>query len=219
MLIAIEGVDGVGKTTLALAMAKKLGGTYLKFPDRETLSGGEIAAVLRGEGAMTPAAFQALQLVNRLEKLDALRVAARHPGRHVVCDRYTESALVYGSLDGVPLEWLQSVVKTALPAADLQLLLTADPWMIDRERLTGRDRERYETGGPDTLEEAQRRFKVLWSTGVITERHGGDVQWREIPTGDKSTSQILSVAIEWFAGAQLSLTSLAARWRGECGNA
>ena len=46
MIISIEGVDGVGKTTIAKALADLLHIGYQKFPDRTTESGKLLADVM-----------------------------------------------------------------------------------------------------------------------------------------------------------------------------
>lgn len=49
MLIAIEGADGVGKTSVAEAVAKKIDARVLHFPDDLAYSGPAIRSRLRQE--------------------------------------------------------------------------------------------------------------------------------------------------------------------------
>jgi dTMP kinase len=162
MIIAIEGVDGVGKTTLAKKLAVRIGAVYLKFPDRTTPSGACIDKVLRFQGTMSPEAFQALQTVNRLEKLQTLREAADSRISHVVCDRYTASGVVYGARDGLSRTWLENI-HGAIPRARVNVLLTGDPAIIDATRFEGRVRERYEAQGVQSLADQVAAFEVYWS--------------------------------------------------------
>jgi dTMP kinase len=161
MIFSIEGVDGVGKTLVAKLLAAKLGALYLKFPDRETVSGGLLDEALRGKRLLDPVVFQVLQTVNRLEKGRLLELAKGSQDFHVVCDRYTLSGLVYGEAEGLSREWL-SAVLAAVPPADYEIVLTCDPSTLDGERLAGRDRERYEKGGIAALEAFQEGYLREW---------------------------------------------------------
>jgi len=193
MIIAIEGIDGVGKTTLARALATKIGAFYLKFPDRETVSGKAIDRALRREQdgrpieQLPPAAMQALQFVNRMEKRHLLTLAEKSTTRHVVCDRYTMSGLVYGMSDGLPIDWLIDMSLGTEPDADLQILLVADPEMIDRERLAGRDREIYENRGIAGLSAQSTEFECLWRAGYAMDP---DI-WRTLPVGERTPLELM----------------------------
>jgi thymidylate kinase len=169
MLISISGLDGVGKTTLAKALAQKLACGYLKFPDRNTLSGQVIAAALSGTRPVSPVVMQALQVCNRLERWPALCAARGSLAAHLVCDRYTADGLVYGMQDGLP-EAVLRAWDVAAPAPDLAILLTAPCELIDGKRLAGRDREIYEGRGLAGLRDQEARFLALWEPqrGLVT---------------------------------------------------
>jgi dTMP kinase len=177
MIIAIEGLDGCGKTTVSKLLANMLDGTYLKFPDRTTTSGKVIDKALRyhqdGQPIciLPPEAFHALQVVNRVEKHKELWSASAARREHVVCDRYTASGLVYGTQDGLDRKVLE-VWNTCLMAPDLNVLLSVDPVCIDGERLRGRDREVYESRGLQGFDDQARRFEALWA------EHKEDPRWR-----------------------------------------
>jgi dTMP kinase len=168
MIISIEGVDGVGKTKVAKALAGRLHICYQKFPDRTTESGKLLAAVLQGQARIHPVAFQALQIANRLEQLPLLHHAYQG-GTHLVCDRYTLSGAVYGRLEGLRMGWLLSMLR-AVPAANVEVLLTCDVKKLDGERLAGRDREMYETGGVERLAQTQSKFEGFFETRETNRR-------------------------------------------------
>lgn len=176
MLIELEGCDGVGKTTVAKLLAAKLGAGYLKFPDRSTPTGAVIDRMLRGELTPEPVVFQALCVVNIFEHMADIEAALRSCRYHVVCDRWVQSAFVYGASDGLSEDWLYEVMRP-VPDADLHVLLYMEPARIEGERLAGRDREIYERRGLQGVQDQQERFADRWAA------HYPSPYWLSIDTG------------------------------------
>lgn len=154
-LIAIEGPDGVGKSEVAAAVGKALGGCdVISFPRDDAFTGPAIRAYLRrgwrvegeeAEDAWSPLAFQSLQLANQMESMQLIN-AELAAGRDVVLCRYSQSALVYGQIDGLPLEFLERVHASKVQP-DLSVLLdaSAETCMARRARRDGdKQPERYE---------------------------------------------------------------------------
>jgi len=165
MLIMVDAVDGAGKTSVARAIAEKLGADFLEFPDRSTPSGKAIDAYLkkhwwcetfdqftgerRADDLLSAQAFQALHVVNKAEHYEQLRDAkSASPFAHdLVLARYTPSAWVYGQLDGLSRAWIDQI-HASLPTPDAALLLDLDA-DIAMKRRAARDGtevppERYE---------------------------------------------------------------------------
>jgi thymidylate kinase len=185
MIIEIEGCDGVGKTTVARLLAEKIGAEYFKFPDRSTPTGKVIADMLTGKTMLEATTFQALNIVNRLEKAAELDQCYASKFNHCVCDRYVQSAVVYGSQDGLDPAWLATVAGTqAIPEADLHVLLWMDPTALDAERLAGRDREIYESRGVKGLVAQELRFLQIWQA------HESDPRWVKYSTDERSANTI-----------------------------
>lgn len=186
MIIAISGIDGVGKTTVAKELAGLIPGSrHVKFPDRSTPTGQVIDQMLRDKRTHDPVTFQALNVVNRLEHRAEILEASRSNLNHLVCDRYTEDAFVYGGQDGLPLVWLKTITSV-LPEADLHVLLTMDPMLVDSDRLAGRDREVYEQRGAKGLLSQALRFHEIWRS------HEGDPRWVTYETSTFSPAHIAS---------------------------
>jgi dTMP kinase len=173
MLLAIEGVDGAGKGTLArnlLARAAAAGvsAASLSFPRyEETHFARLIAQYLNGRfGALgeAPPRFAALLYAgDRGESRDRLReLLARC--RLVVLDRYVASNVAYNAAKLPEAErtgliaWLHELEYDVLelPAADLTCLLTTPPAIADA--LVARKAERSYTAAKRDLHEADRGY-------------------------------------------------------------
>ena len=103
-LIALEGIDYSGKSTLAPALAQELlhrniDAIYTAEPSMGPF-GEEIRKVLQGkaEGPGTERAFQAWFVRDRLWHINNLLCPARASGNWLVLDRYWLSTLAYGIL-------------------------------------------------------------------------------------------------------------------------
>ena len=174
LLIAFEGVDKAGKGTQSRILAEKLNATRIAFPRYDTLVGKVIKRHLMGEVAMAyehmiDSSFddQDGRLVYKIDESDALtfqclmladKVHAAteitgllNLGRHVVLDRWIDSALAYGGADGLNTEWMETT-HALLPRADFTVFLDIDPALtVERGRAPGDDRQkadRYESDLP-----------------------------------------------------------------------
>lgn len=101
-LIALEGIDGSGKTTQAQKLVAKLqnkgiGAVYTKEP-----TDGEIGKLIRrilvGEKKFEPVSFQYLFSADRVEHQEEI-LALLKKGETVVSDRYFWSSVPYGATD------------------------------------------------------------------------------------------------------------------------
>lgn len=145
-IIAVEGIDAVGKNTQSLLLCKRLSKkgvnvALMSFPDYHTPIGREIKSFL-SRGTAYPAELQHLLFAaNRWEKLDEIRSHLRR-GRVLVINRYTESNLAYGIADGLDADWLANLEK-GLPAANLVVVLDA-PVRTAASRRPGSGKDAYE---------------------------------------------------------------------------
>lgn len=169
MLICVEGPDGSGKTAVSKRVAERLGGGYLHFPRYGSPTGKVIKKYLSGErlkqGSVEAAlAFQALQVCNRLEVVNDLRVAVGSTTHHLVLDRYWPSGWVYGQLDGLETAWLDQVHRT-LPSLDRAVLLDlpAEETVRRRVERDGATAERYEALPLDRHRRVRDLYLRLWA--------------------------------------------------------
>jgi len=129
--IALEGLDGVGKTTLAKDLAEKLGGVYMSTPgDRFADYRGFIIDAL-GDDQLGRALFYASTVSAQGRR--ALRQVA--VGRSVIMDRYWPSTIAYATARGVDVNLEALTPGFVLP--DLVVLITLDE-KERRSRLSNR---------------------------------------------------------------------------------
>lgn len=127
MIIALEGPDKHGKSTVAKKLAEKLKYTYVKFPNTNYYSGTTIYQILEGKLPFEPASFQALQILNRFEAFIDL-----DPKGNYIFDRYKLSGIVYGLADNLPEEWIRKVCDL-MPDPDVTFVLVGKPHLKDSD--------------------------------------------------------------------------------------
>lgn len=178
MLIVIEGPDGVGKDSVADALAEKLGGARMNFPNDNSPSGKIIRSYLKREwwlenegelvtSQMQIMAFQALATVNRLEQIQPLREAACAINVLVLA-RFWQSAWVYSQLDGLDPAWIDTISMAERTLPHINVLLKA-PAELCLERRASRDGalqpERYE-GKLDITQKILSLYEDLWAREI-----------------------------------------------------
>ena len=152
-LIALEGIDGCGKSTQARALAKALGARLTHEPGATPL-GARLREILLAPGApdapgITPRAEALLMAADRAEHVALVVEPALAAGEWVVTDRYSGSTLAYQGwgrgLLPEQLAWLVSWAAGGL-VADLSVLIDVAP-EVAAVRL-GRKADRLERLGP-----------------------------------------------------------------------
>lgn len=127
-LIALEGLDGVGKTTQAKLVARHLGHLGLTVVLTREPTDGPVGQKLRriianGRQGLTPSAELELFLDDRREHVRLVIQPALAAGKIVITDRYYFSSLAYqGALGLDPLDILRRHQDFALPP-DLVIIL------------------------------------------------------------------------------------------------
>ena len=145
LLVAIEGIDGSGKTTLAAALAVSLAGRGIRVTGHREPSDGPAGKLLRslspdaGRHPMMLALLSAADRYDQQEQLAGLDCAL------VISDRYYLSGLAYHAADGVG-QLLYQRLNAGVRRPDFYLFLHLDS-ALAATRLGGRPRDRWERGG------------------------------------------------------------------------
>jgi dTMP kinase len=148
VFISIEGLDGAGKSTLAQALAERLGATLLREPGGVELSE-RIRELVKDPALTVGARAEALLYAAARAQLVAERLRPLlDSGETVVVDRFIDSSLAYqGVARGLGVEEVRAInaFGTGGLLPDVTLLLRIDP-------TTGRSRQDGRGEDPDRLE-------------------------------------------------------------------
>lgn len=145
-LIVIEGIDGVGKTTLAQNIVARLraGGvqrvSYLKFPDLSSNSGAQIAQMLSGKCSLNMNRLYELNVENRRAYADVLAAAAQSADDYIICDRYLYSGIAYSNIEDITWGFQR---EAHLPYPTVLIYMRGTQRLADRARLDMVERTAY----------------------------------------------------------------------------
>jgi dTMP kinase len=197
-IVAIEGVDAVGKRTQSLLLQKwfksqGLRVASLSYPDYATPIGKEIKAFLGGRREFGPEVRHMLFAANRWEELSVIN-ECKATNDIVIVNRYTESNLAYGMAHGLSLEWLLALEK-GIPKSDLVVVLDAPSKSLVTRR----------PGPKDSYEEdleLQTRVQMIYKE--LATKFG----WTIIDgsRGVRSVHNSITEAVSAGLGARLSAT-------------
>lgn len=186
-LIAVEGLDGVGKTTLSQSLAASIGARWMTTP----------GAPIRGIRDAFDAAFSASACARSLAYAATVIAAgaeaqdALNAGIDVVFDRYWLSTVVYAP----PELWpgLEALAPLVPPAS--QTLYVVVPEALRRARLAGRGG--LSAADQQTLEPG----RGYWLDQRFRAQRGGVVAgfFREV-SGEGSPGEVLARAVCAVAG-------------------
>jgi dTMP kinase len=149
-LIALEGIDGCGKSTQARLLADRLG-ALLTFEPGATPLGGSLRTLLLDPSLppVTERAEALLMAADRAQHVAEVLDPALGVGRWVVTDRFSASTFAYqGYGRGMDLGELERLVTWATGGRrpDLQILVDV-PVAIAASRRAGERRDRFESLG------------------------------------------------------------------------
>ncbi len=152
-LVALEGVDGSGKSTQARLLAKALEGRGLKVALTQEPSSGLAGQRLRRYLAgptrhLSPAVELALFVADRREHVGRVIKPALAAGRVVVSDRYYYSSVAYQGALGLDPARILALNEAFATRPDLVFILTLPPALavarLDRQRQVTENRDYLE---------------------------------------------------------------------------
>jgi len=149
-LIALEGIDGCGKSTQARLLADRLG-AVLTFEPGATALGASLRTLLLDpdQPAVAERAEALLMAADRAQHVAEVVRPALGRGEWVVTDRFSASTLAYqGYGRGLDLGELTGLIEWATGglAPDLSVLVEVEP-AVGRARRAGTPRDRMESEG------------------------------------------------------------------------
>lgn len=134
LLIAIEGIEGSGKTTQARMLAENLQSAGHKFiqvkEPGSTPLGNHLQGYLKGKQPLCMEAEIMLFCAARVQLVKSFIIPALSRGIHVIADRWAHSTVAYqGAGRGGSMELINSLNQTACQGiqADLTVLLDLEP--------------------------------------------------------------------------------------------
>ena len=158
LFITLEGIEGAGKSTAAIYLAKYLKQAQIDFILTREPGGTEIAERIRGvildhyQEQMHPDTEMLLYFAGRAQHLNQVIIPALALGKWVVCDRFTDATYAYqsggrGVLANKVIE-LEAWVQGSLQP-DLTLLFDV-PVEVSVARLaSARTPDKFERESPD----------------------------------------------------------------------
>jgi dTMP kinase len=147
-IITLEGIEKSGKTTQAqmlshyLSKEKHLNTAHFDLPDYQTDVGQIIYKYLnQAEMPSNPEVLHLLYAANRYEIRDVINFHL-NDGYVVIMNRYFQSNIVYGSVNGLEIRWLYTLDEN-MPRSDLTIILDV-PVQITEKRDTRTAKNRFE---------------------------------------------------------------------------
>ena len=189
LLIAVEGVEGAGKSTQAARLAAAIGGLVTREPGGTAL-GEQIRTLLLdpAHDEVDPRAELMLMLAARAQHVTERIEPALAAGTDVVVDRFSASTLAYqGYGRGLPLEEVRQACDLATGGRwpDLTILL-------DVEVATGADRRRHER--PDRIESEDADFHERVRRGFLALAAAEPGAWAVLD-GSRSKDEVAAAAL------------------------
>lgn len=128
MIIALEGIDNAGKTTITQILVDKLiemGKSVTVSKELTTNVGNLIKSSIKNEG-LSPISKSFLFASDRQIRIEDLSVNKKFDDI-VIFDRYLHSAIVYREAEGIDGEWIKELNKN-VPPSDIAFYIdiTAD---------------------------------------------------------------------------------------------
>ena len=129
--IAVEGIDGTGKTTLARNIYRRLENkgfsAIFTFEPTDGPWGKMLRQSFSAPGRLTSEEELELFIKDRKEHVKKIILPSLEQGKIVICDRYYFSTMAYQGARGLDPEAIRKTNETFAPMPDLVLLLELHP--------------------------------------------------------------------------------------------
>lgn len=166
-IVALEGLDGVGKSTVARLLAELLGAEYVSTPLPALQP---LRTAIEAAFASSPLALRLFHAANVIAASDRAR-ANRVAGRATVLDRYWLSTLAYAAAAGeteLPRELGELLVRPTQTVFLVAPLPVRCRRMGLRQRTTADDSMTLQPEQEARLLDAYRRAASSWCPGELT---------------------------------------------------
>ncbi len=161
-LLALEGIDGCGKSTQARALSACLGALLTHEPGATPVGRALRGILLDPEGpALAPRTEALLMAADRAEHVAAVVEPALAAGTWVVSDRYSGSTIAYqGYGRGLPADQLMTLVAFAAGGlvADLSILVDVEVEVASARLSAAGEADRLERLGSDFASRVREGF-------------------------------------------------------------
>jgi dTMP kinase len=130
ILVAVEGIDGAGKTTQVELLREALARVGEQpIVSKEPTNGpwGKIIKESASTGRLTPQKELEAFINDRTEHVKSLVLPSLNDGRIVILDRYFYSTIAYQGSRGVNVEQVRSTMEARFPIPDAVFILDIDP--------------------------------------------------------------------------------------------
>ena len=139
MFVAVDGPNGVGKSTIVARVAEELRRRHHDVLTLQQPSDSDLGRFVRtAEHGLRGLSLAILVVADRLVQVETDIRPALAAGRTVICDRHIASTLVLQRVDGMDLPSLWQMNADVL-RPDLQVILLASANVL-KDRLDGRGR-------------------------------------------------------------------------------
>lgn len=163
ILIAIEGIDGAGKTTQRQRIAEAMQARGFEVIITKEPTNGPHGQRIRQSaitGRMSPEDELQAFLDDRQEHVDTLINPSLEAGKAVIVDRYYFSTIAYQGAVGLDTTMLQEVNEAFAPVPDVLVILDIDPRVgLGRVASRGDDADLFEN--IDNLTKSRAIFNQL----------------------------------------------------------
>ncbi|MGC8462493.1 MAG: dTMP kinase [Acidimicrobiales bacterium] len=187
-LVALEGIDGCGKSTQARRLAQTLGAKATHEPGGTALGREVRSLVLRPGASLDPRAEALLMAADRAQHVAEVIAPALGGGHWVVTDRFSASTLAYqGYGRGMDVEELDRLVRWAAGglAPDLVVLLDVPVAVAAARR---------RSHGADRLEALGGEFQQRVAAGFAALAEADPTRW-VVVDGTKRADEVASATL------------------------